>query len=210
MFFIMDKKEIQTSEKKRIIAAKRVFIEMHTKSVNKLEKMVANGEATDQQRVIIAFFAYANKYEKLNPLKHPYLLKLSKDFGEALTKASKEDPYYNFYKRIENAEKYKSRAKEFKSKVCIMTNRVLKETNTSIRTLSEACDIRYSNLYNFLIHEKYSELSPRKTHDLFIKTKALEEGWGIEDKIEIYSKILDKWEILKEYLKEQEGGDAND
>lgn len=206
----MDKREIQTSEKKRLISARRVFIEMRTKSVNKLEKMVGNGETTDQQRVVIAFFSYANKYEKLNPLKHPNLLKLSKDFEEALTKASKNDPYYNFYKRVENAEQYKSRAKEFKSKVCNMTNKVLEETNTSIRTLSEACDIRYSNLYNFLVHKKYSELSPRKTHDLFVKAKALGEGWGIEDKKEIYSKMLDKWEILKEYLKEQEGGDTNE
>lgn len=201
----MEPIEIQSEEKKRIIAAKKVFVSTHTKSFNKLEKIIANDEASRMQRVTIAFFAYVHKNSKLNPLKHPNLLKLSKDFELALNKASEEDEYFKFFKRVESSENYRSKARDFKMKAVEITNKALKDTNTSINTMAEATGIKYSNLYNFLVNEKYSELSPRKTHELLVKAKTLREGWGDISMDETYSKMLDKWGKLEQYLIEQEG-----
>lgn len=188
-------------QKKKAIAQKKVFIAVKTTSVNKLEKMITENP-NHKHRSVIALFVFFNQNGKLNPLKHPNLIKLADQFRKAVEKASKKDPFYETYLKMENAFEYKRRSNEFKHDVSIMIKESLVETNTSINALAEKSGIRYSNLYNFLEKEKYSDISVRNTHKLYMISRSLKEGWNSKE--EAISGMMDKWEKLKEYLEEKE------
>lgn len=188
------------NEEKRILAAKKVFKAVHTTSVNKLEKIITD-DPQHKDRVIIASFAYFNSKTKVNPLRHPNLTKLSIDFKEAVTKASLKDPFYNMYLRVEALLEYKKGSVEFKREVAKGIKVELTEHNISLRALAEASDVKYSNLYNFVEHGKYSELSPKTVRKVWFKAATLSEGW--ETKHETISGMLKRFEVLKEYLDDE-------
>lgn len=194
-------RNMDVEEKKRILAAKKVFTVVHTKSVNKLEKMISdNPEHKD--KVVIALFAHFHRQTKLNVLKHPNLIKLADEFRDAVVRARKNDPFYEFYLKMENASQYKKKSKEFKKEVAKLIDETLKESNTSIKTLSEVTGIKYANLYNFLENEKYTDISVKNAHLALMKSISIREGW--ESKDEAILEMLKKWEKLKEYIDDKE------
>lgn len=196
------------NDEQRILAAKKVFKAVHTTSVNKLEKMITENPK-HKDIGVIAVFAYFNSKTKINPLKHPNLTKLAKDFKEAVTKASLKDPFYNMYVRMEASLEYKRGTMEFKREVSKVIKEVLTESNTSIRALAEVAEVKYSNLYNFIENEKYSELSPKAVKKIWFKAATLNEGW--ETKYEVLSGMLKRFEVLQEYLEEEiEKGDEHE
>ncbi len=194
------------AEKRRQLAAKKCFFRVKTKSVNKLEKIITENP-NHEDKYVIALFAYSHYSQKLNPIKHPNLIDLADKMKQAIDKAVIDDPYYKFYKKFENKRKMRVRSRDYKADVAKQTKEALQETNTSIRAMAEAIDVKYANLYNFLENEKYSDLSLKNAHLLMLKTKGLVEGWGLKSKEELVSKMLDKWETLSEYVKEIEEED---
>lgn len=193
----------QEAEKRRQFAAKKCFFRVRTKSVNKLEKIIIENP-NHEDKYMISLFAYFHYSQKLNPIKHPNLIKLADLMKVAIDKAIKDDPYYEFYKKFEKKRKYRLKAREYKIDVAEQAKEALRKTNTSIRAIAEAIDVKYANLYNFLENNKYSDLSLKKAHHLMLKTIGLEEGWGFKSKEELISKMLDKWEMLQEYLRDVE------
>ncbi len=196
----MKLRNIENQEREKILAAKKVFNTLRTKSFNKLEKIIeSNPNHKDKQ--VIALFAYFHKDSKLNTIKHPNLIKLANEFKVAIDKAIEDDPYYKIYVDFVHLKNKKRLSKEFKHEAIKLINQNIKDANVSINLLSEKANLKYANVYNFLEKEVYSDLSIKSTYKLLMISVATKEGW--ETREETIINMLDKFETLKQYWEDE-------
>lgn len=187
---------MKCNEEKAGIAAERIVIrKLLTKSLNKLEAMLKENPKM-KERYIISSYVYFRKRDKVSSLKHPLLFENMNNFKAAVKSAKNDDPYFEVFDMCINASEKKENAVEFKKQVADFINKKIEENNFSLRSITEAAEIKYSNAYNFLNKKKYSDISAKNTHKLLWITIAKTEGWTKDD---AYKKHKEKFATLEKH-----------
>lgn len=184
-------------------AYKRLILKVSTSSLAKMEKILEKDPQTDLRYVIAAYTSIVKKH-KVNPIKHPLIMEEINKWENSIKKASGEDEYFKIFLSLIEEDNKKDKKLAFKKEVARRVNDILQNDNISIRFVSEYTGIKYSNLYNFLKNEIYTELSFRRAHLLLWTIINLEKGWTKEEALRKHiskmEKIKDFWddELLKE------------
>ncbi len=184
-------------------AHKKMFRKVLTSSLKKMEEILEQTPNT-QLRYPIAGYCAITKREKINKLQYPNIWREVQAFENAIRKASKKDEYFKtFLSFVEEGDK-KERKLKFKIDTAIMVNEIIESENISIRFLSEHTKIKYSNLYNFLKKEIYTDLSFRRAHKLLWTTLNIKHGMSREEVFIKFSNTLkENWDYKE--LADMEG-----
>lgn len=157
----VDPKE-RTEENKRVAEAiiTRTVI---TKSLRNLEDILIK-KPDFMYKEILGMYVYYCKPEKVSNILYPKLFEQMNMFEKALDEKELSDPYYQAYRTLEFRRDSKQISSEFLMEAKYYINKMLDENpGLTLRQLSEASKVRYSNLYNFLKKNK-DHVNHQKIH----------------------------------------------
>ncbi len=174
---------------------KKIVKKISTSSLMKMEKMLNDNPNTDL-RFLIAGFCGSVRRNEINPIKFPNLTKEIKKWDEAINEAIKTDEYYKIFLFFVSEQNTKEKKELFKINAANKINEILENENISIRFISEFSGIKYSNVYNFLKKDIYTDLSFKRAHKLLWHTVNLKNGWTKEESLLKHS---EKIKELKDY-----------
>lgn len=201
------KKNIDTNKLNKV-TEKMLVIRLKTISLNKLESKFSSNDICQKDKAFIAAYCFFAKKEDVSKIKHPNLYSNMIKFEKALNLAIEDDPYYESYNVLLKLRDKKKNSLAFKKDARLAILEILnKNKDISIRMISERVELKYANVYNFLIKEKYTDISVKNTHILFWETLGIKEGWTKSETKENhktnFKKIQNYWNIDEDNIKEE-------
>ncbi len=190
--------EYKNNLKLEIATQKKIIGKISTSSLSKMERILVN-DPESELKYMIAGFCATSRREELNILKHPNLIKEVEKWDEAIIEANKTNEYYKMFLYLIETQNEKEKKLLFKIRASKKINKIIEEEKISIRFLSEYTGLKYSNVYNFLKKEIYTDLSFKKAHQLLWILVNLKKGWAKEEAMIEYFENIKK---VKEYWDE--------
>ncbi|BDU67837.1 MAG: hypothetical protein TYPL_4900 [Candidatus Tyloplasma litorale] len=144
-------------------------------------------------------YIYYSRYNEVSKMFYPNLFNAMNEYENAIKNAIKNDPYYEVYEILEFKRDKKRKSIDFLMESRDYLNKLLEKNNISIRKLSKASNIKYSNLYNFLKKDKINAISVKNVHKALWVLWAFVQGWTLEEAkekhIQKFKEIWLHWNI---------------
>ncbi len=133
-----------------------------TTSLNKLEKLSAEGDNGGRTKIVAGAYVYFNAMEIISPIKHPHLSESLKWYKENLSGDNVFDPSYKTSKTLISKVKIKENKKIMKTELREEINKVVDEANISINYLSKKHSVAYCQMWEFFKNNNNNKMSLEK------------------------------------------------
>lgn len=162
-----------------------------TKSLRNLEATLVK-KPNFMYKEIIGMYVYYCKSDKVSNIFYPKLFEQMTLFEESLETKELTNPYYATYRTLEYRRDSKQIYSDFLMEARYYINKMLEDNpSLSLRQLSEASKVRYSNLYNFLKKNK-EHVNHQKIHKVLWILYGYINGWTMEQSLEQHKSRIDQ------------------